>query len=87
MCIEVELDDTFCHTIGELSSVIGGLPVMDDGATSDPAHCLCSVDLQATAEKYGLVVSDGGKDWEAHWPILLKHRKISKREMRNTNAR
>lgn len=55
MCTIVIIDGKACATVGELTQSLGGDPVMEDGyGDVQPRHCLCGVDIDATAAKYSM---------------------------------
>lgn len=57
MCEILTVKGQRCVNIGEIRSALGGFPVMDEGygETADNS-CLCSVDIEATAKRYGLML-------------------------------
>jgi hypothetical protein len=82
MCVDVYVAaaDRWCTTYGELTDALGGTPIVcGDGSSLRRNMCLCCVDLEATADRFGKVVyraDDTGSPG-------LKDRKTGKREMRN----
>ena len=61
MCIEVVVisdgQQRYCTTIGDLRSAFGGEPEFSEGYPPAPEDdlCLCSLDAERTATKFGLV--------------------------------
>lgn len=64
MCVELAVRGIFCTNLGEIEAALGGPPVLDDGyGETAPNHCLCSVDMEATAKRYGLVLVPDEEAW------------------------
>jgi hypothetical protein len=61
MCVEVFVGDKLCRTRGELVAALRG-PVVPDGPATDwPDNCcLCPLDIDATALKYGYATKSDG---------------------------
>lgn len=85
MCVDVYVaaSDRWCHNYGELTDALGDKPVLcGDGRWLAREMCLCGVDLEATAERFGKVVyraDDIGSPG-------LKDRRVGKRDMRIVRA-
>jgi hypothetical protein len=77
MCVDVcvQLPDAvhYCETWGELEAALGGPLVQLSYYKGEPKpeHCLCGCDLEATAQKYGLVAESeiGGRN--PHADVIL----------------
>jgi hypothetical protein len=84
MCVEayVAASDAWCNTVGELTDALGGEPILENGYAHpiERNMCLCGVDFEATAERFGKVVY--WPDPEDNQLFGLKDRKPSKRELR-----
>jgi hypothetical protein len=70
MCNEVIVDGTVCSTHGELMEAIGGEPAYkyDDMGKPEPDDCLCSLDVEKTAVKFGLVID---REQSSHWETVM----------------
>jgi hypothetical protein len=57
MCNEVIINGTLCSNHGELVAAIGGEPIYKyDDMDITPEDCLCNIDVEKTAEKFGLTI-------------------------------
>lgn len=69
MCIEIEVNGKICKTQGDLSKSLAGPLVMDYGPQNDDT-CLCPVNIQSTAGKYGysvVVIDEMSAAMEKRW--------------------
>ncbi len=57
MCRSVYIDEEEFDSIGALEAKLGPLVMMDPKRLCAPFVCLCPVDMQATAAKYGYVLT------------------------------
>lgn len=68
MCTEAIINGNYISCIGELKSELGGKPVIEDCYSDDVKNCeenglcLCPVDWEKTAVKYGYSVEWHGWD-------------------------
>jgi hypothetical protein len=63
MCREVVIGDESFATIGDLRAKLGELAFMDPNRLCADFHCLCPVDMQATAAKHGYTMEVGAFDF------------------------
>ena len=54
MCVSLKINEKWCHRVGDLMEVIGAQHIVfnDDYEPITPADCLCTVDIDATAEQH-----------------------------------
>lgn len=71
MCTEIYIDGHFCQNIGELRAVVGDKFATSYAGPYQDNECLCSLDLEATAELNHMTVRPGKNEW-AGTPIISR---------------